>query len=252
MLTFSFKIKTLKIIFSGGVVLAHYPLNHHPARAAAEDLYRSITKRRPTAVGSALGSAAFVAMSASVAVAVPDLGSVLHLIGGTAAAFIIFFLPGLLLINAAIVKKTAAESASFADLQALVDGGAAALASDGGNENGATEASSASQRQRRRRREAARRARREAVAASKSGGGTSASATRQQQPSLVSRTPPATATAATDNSVVAGAEYAGVGIKKTGLVFSPAKSWWLGVSLVGLAVFIWTITIVTAVFPYRE
>lgn len=35
---------------------------------------------------------------------VTDLGSVLHMIGGTAAAFIIFFLPGLLLVNAAIVK----------------------------------------------------------------------------------------------------------------------------------------------------
>ncbi len=36
-----------------------------------------------------------------------DLGSVLHMIGGTAAAFIIFFLPGLLLVNAAIVKLDA-------------------------------------------------------------------------------------------------------------------------------------------------
>lgn len=35
---------------------------------------------------------------------VTDLGQVLHMIGGTAAAFVIFFLPGLLLINAAIVK----------------------------------------------------------------------------------------------------------------------------------------------------
>ena len=36
-----------------------------------------------------------------------DLGQVLHMIGGTAAAFIIFFLPGLLLVNAAIVKLDA-------------------------------------------------------------------------------------------------------------------------------------------------
>ena len=39
----------------------------------------------------------------------------LHLVGGTAAAFMIFFLPGLLLINAAIIK----ESASQADLAAM-------------------------------------------------------------------------------------------------------------------------------------
>lgn len=38
---------------------------------------------------------------------VTDLGSVLHMVGGTAAAFMIFFLPGMLLINAAIVKRTA-------------------------------------------------------------------------------------------------------------------------------------------------
>ena len=35
---------------------------------------------------------------------VSDLGAVLHMVGGTAASFMIFFLPGLLLINAAIVK----------------------------------------------------------------------------------------------------------------------------------------------------
>lgn len=43
---------------------------------------------------------------------VKDLGSVLHLIGGTAACYIIFFLPGMLLINSAIVK----QSESSADL----------------------------------------------------------------------------------------------------------------------------------------
>eukprot|EP00884_Botryococcus_braunii_P010874 jgi/Botrbrau1/19789/Bobra.0124s0037.1 len=45
---------------------------------------------------------------------VTDLGSVLHMVGGTAAAFMIFFLPGLLLINAAIIKESA-EGESSAD-----------------------------------------------------------------------------------------------------------------------------------------
>ena len=44
---------------------------------------------------------------------VTDLGAVLHMVGGTAASYMIFFLPGMLLLNAAIVKKTA----SMADLQ---------------------------------------------------------------------------------------------------------------------------------------
>ncbi len=38
-----------------------------------------------------------------------DLGQVLHMVGGTAAAFMIFFLPGMFLINAAIVKESAPE-----------------------------------------------------------------------------------------------------------------------------------------------
>ena len=40
---------------------------------------------------------------------VTDLGAVLHMVGGTAASYMIFFLPGLLLINAAIVKHSASS-----------------------------------------------------------------------------------------------------------------------------------------------
>lgn len=41
---------------------------------------------------------------------VRDLGAVLHMVGGTAASFMIFFLPGMLLINAAIVKATVEQA----------------------------------------------------------------------------------------------------------------------------------------------
>ena len=44
---------------------------------------------------------------------VTDLGQVLHMVGGTAASYMIFFLPGMLLLNAAIVKRTA----SMADFE---------------------------------------------------------------------------------------------------------------------------------------
>lgn len=37
---------------------------------------------------------------------VTDLGAVLHMVGGTAASAMIFLLPGLLLMNAAIIKAT--------------------------------------------------------------------------------------------------------------------------------------------------
>ena len=40
---------------------------------------------------------------------VTDLGAVLHMVGGTAASYMIFFLPGLLLVNAAIVKHSASS-----------------------------------------------------------------------------------------------------------------------------------------------
>ena len=40
---------------------------------------------------------------------VKDLGDILHLIGGTVAALLIFFNPGFMLINAAIVKRSANE-----------------------------------------------------------------------------------------------------------------------------------------------
>ena len=39
-----------------------------------------------------------------------DLGAVLHMVGGTAASYMIFFLPGLLLVNAAIVKHSASST----------------------------------------------------------------------------------------------------------------------------------------------
>lgn len=48
----------------------------------------------------------FVVTSASVASAVSDLGSVLHLLGGTVAILIIFGLPGAMLVNSAIVKDS--------------------------------------------------------------------------------------------------------------------------------------------------
>lgn len=256
----------------GGVVLAHYPLNHHPARAAAEDIFRSITKKRASPLGSALGTALFVSLSAAVAVAVPDLGSVLHLIGGTAAAFIIFFLPGLLLINAAIVKHTAESAAgSFADLQALVERGEAEERERGERGRGGLAASllssAAATAAAARRRAAARRARRAAVAAARkaaAAGSAHSSSAAVINPSPLRRASVLSAPtdgggsnaresalrASGDGGFELGGE--GLGMKRVGLIYSPRKSWWAGVALVSLAVGIWTVTILTAIVPYRE
>jgi hypothetical protein len=39
-----------------------------------------------------------------------------------------------------------------------------------------------------------------------------------------------------------------VGIKRVGLIYSPGRSWWLGVSLMGLAGGIFVLTIATAIW----
>ena len=256
-------------------MLAHYPLNHHPARTAAEDIFRSITKHRPSALASALGSALFVSLSAAVAVAVPDLGSVLHLIGGTAAAFIIFFLPGLLLVNAAIVKHTASSVAgSFTDLQALVEGrirgrggeggggegggGGGEERGGGGEERGGGQGLRASLLSSARRRASASRARRFAVAAARRASSSSSNAAAAAvAPSPLRRTTTTASSAdggGNENGGDQGFELDGdgVGIKRVGLIYSPRKSWWAGVALVALAVAIWSITILTAIVPFRE
>ncbi len=38
------------------------------------------------------------------------------------------------------------------------------------------------------------------------------------------------------------------GIKRTGLIYAPRRSWWLGIFFIGLSVGIFVITIATAVY----
>jgi amino acid permease len=149
----------------GLVVVAHYPLAHHPAREALGDLADAVfggggrgggpggarrpggaddneddededdeteqedsddhERRRkaalagpsprtpaasssPSATGTArrvLSTALFVLTTLATALAC-DLGGVLHLLGGTVASCLIFGIPGLLLINASIIKMS--------------------------------------------------------------------------------------------------------------------------------------------------
>jgi sodium-coupled neutral amino acid transporter 7/8 len=55
---------------------------------------------------STLFTTVFVGGSVGLALVVHDLGSALHVLGGTAASFMIFCLPGLMLCNAGIVKQS--------------------------------------------------------------------------------------------------------------------------------------------------
>jgi len=126
----------------GLVVVAHYPLACHPAREALRDLSDALFRDggEPPAAAAAAGgrddgrdddgaackkdggrggggerdvggaagrflyTAVFVLSTLATAVAAGDLGGVLHLLGGTVASAMIFGLPGLLLINASIIK----------------------------------------------------------------------------------------------------------------------------------------------------
>ena len=40
-----------------------------------------------------------------------------------------------------------------------------------------------------------------------------------------------------------------VGIKRVGIIYSPRRSWWLGMALMMLAAVIFVLTIATAIFP---
>ncbi|BDA50337.1 Putative sodium-coupled neutral amino acid transporter 7 [Coccomyxa sp. Obi] len=170
----------------GAVVTGHYPLNHHPARLAMEHLEQFAFGWKDISVAfSAVQSIIFIVTTIAVANVVTDLGAVLHMVGGTAASYMIFFLPGLLLINAAIVKRTASM---------------ANLAEEGQEGNGNATASSAT------------------------------SALESQEELAMSFL-------ASSNEQ---------GIKRVGLIYSPRKSWWAGMTFVVLSIVIFIITIVTA------
>ncbi|CAK0787069.1 hypothetical protein CVIRNUC_010285 [Coccomyxa viridis] len=115
----------------GLVVTGHYPLNHHPGRLAIEHLEQYCFGWKEISQWfSYLQSILFVASTTAVAVVVTDLGQVLHMVGGTAASYMIFFLPGMLLLNAAIVKRTA----SMADFESAQYDGLGGSSEDGSYE----------------------------------------------------------------------------------------------------------------------
>jgi sodium-coupled neutral amino acid transporter 7/8 len=117
----------------GLMVTGHYPLAFVPSRVAFSDLLSSLFNVAPERVPpyvSVLYTVVFFAASLGTAMVVTDLGSVLHLIGGTAATFMIFLLPGLLCWNAAVIKATA----SVANLAALAEDGDVGAGDAGGGE----------------------------------------------------------------------------------------------------------------------
>ncbi|KAL6764771.1 transmembrane amino acid transporter protein-domain-containing protein [Haematococcus lacustris] len=161
----------------GFVVLAHYPLSHFPARTGIHDVLHLLGFTQPLSWVYDLFTVLFVISSVAVARSVHSLGDALHLIGGTTASFMIFFLPGLMLINAAVMKR----SNNLLDL----------ISQDNGSPHAYNE--------------------------------------------------PLLRLAANK------------GIKKTGLVYSPGKSWAAGIFLVALSLAILVLTVVTTLYkPHSE
>mmetsp|Transcript_11114 Transcript_11114/g.19381 ORF Transcript_11114/g.19381 Transcript_11114/m.19381 type:complete len:510 (-) Transcript_11114:222-1751(-) len=96
------------------IVFLHFPLNHHPARGGMQDIILLMGgTTRLSRLGSFLFTLGFVSTAAALACVVTSLGDALHVIGGTAAAALIFFVPGAMLMNAGVMK--AAQAALEAD-----------------------------------------------------------------------------------------------------------------------------------------
>uniref|UniRef100_A0A7S3VGS3 Amino acid transporter transmembrane domain-containing protein n=1 Tax=Dunaliella tertiolecta TaxID=3047 RepID=A0A7S3VGS3_DUNTE len=88
------------------VVMGHYPLNHHPARDGMHDVLDLLGFSHHPRFLSHIFTAVFVGGTVGLALVVRSLGAALHVLGGTAASFMIFCLPGLMLVNAGIVKQS--------------------------------------------------------------------------------------------------------------------------------------------------
>lgn len=115
-------------IFMGFSAIASFPVNHHAARAALDDLLAATFGWEECAPGQAPISRhvtqtfGFVLTTTFVAFAVTDLGEVFQLIGATCGSLVMFVIPALLLLHPRMrSKKDAGTSAMDDDLQGLDD-----------------------------------------------------------------------------------------------------------------------------------
>jgi len=115
-------------IFMGFSAIASFPVNHHAARAALDDLLAATFGWEECAPGQAPISRhvtqtfGFVLTTTFVAFAVTDLGEVFQLIGATCGSLVMFVIPALLLLHPRMrSKKDAGTRAMDDDLQGLDD-----------------------------------------------------------------------------------------------------------------------------------
>ena len=70
----------------------------------AQDVCSALVRVPLPRLASVVFTAMFVGTTLATACVVDDLGSVLRIVGGTVAAALVYVMPGILLVNAAIIK----------------------------------------------------------------------------------------------------------------------------------------------------
>ena len=121
------KAMMVATIFMGFSAVASFPVNHHAARAALDDLLAEAFGWEACAPGQApvtrhaTQTFAFVVFTTLVAFAVEDLGKVFEFIGATCGSLVMFVIPALLLLHPKMrSSKAAADVEEPAD--DLLDG----------------------------------------------------------------------------------------------------------------------------------
>ena len=124
------KVMMMATIFMACSAVASFPVNHHAARAALDDLLADAFGWAHCAPGHApvmrhaSQTLAFVALTSVVAFIVTDLGKVFELIGATCGSLVMFVIPAGLLVHPKLRrrgKRSSRASALDDDLRDLDD-----------------------------------------------------------------------------------------------------------------------------------
>jgi hypothetical protein len=116
------KAMMVATIFMGLSAVASFPVNHHAARAALDDLLAEAFGWEACAPGQApvtrhaTQTFAFVLFTTLVAFVVEDLGKVFELIGATCGSLVMFVIPALLLLHPKVRSSKASAEEPMDDL----------------------------------------------------------------------------------------------------------------------------------------
>ena len=121
------KAMLLATALMGCSAVASFPVNHHAARAALDDLLASVFGWTECAPGQALvmrhatQTIAFVLGTSMLAFSLGDLGKVFELIGATCGSLVMFVIPALILLHPRMREVPKNETVLDDDLRGLDD-----------------------------------------------------------------------------------------------------------------------------------